>query len=507
MNKNPLKYALFFLMRKYEKNPFFWNYLTCLWVSVSLLSCTPDKDETRKQIEKNLEISKTLYIKQDNLSSLEYAKKAYKLSKINPKEYRTEVAKSSLDIALAVSGLGLDNIALKYIEEARKYCDKEDYLLYAELDNLEAYIFTNLDLTMQAKDNYYKVIHNLEKHKNEYLAKKELYKTYQNLGTIYFDEKRLDSLDKYNGLTVQILPYLSETNDSDLLLHYYFNAGQDYLYANNRTSALNMFQKCKFLDSINYKKSYGVGDLGLAVFYEKEDPQKSLSHYFKVIKKIDSLKLNLSDMNSVFNRIAQIYADMGDKENQEKYLELYNQKVEAQKVEQKKAVDKAIAILMNKQNEDFVYKKSKIIMMSTLVTLVLVVLLYIIIRRAKKRNKILELHLQESNQKVEVLKNQVNESFGELVDMAKNNSPHFFTRFKEVYPHFLNKLITLNPDFKPAELEFCAYLYLGFSTKEIANCTFKSLKTIENKRYNVRKKVNIVPEIHLETWLKDYIDV
>lgn len=51
-------------------------------------------------------------------------------------------------------------------------------------------------------------------------------------------------------------------------------------------------------------------------------------------------------------------------------------------------------------------------------------------------------------------------------------------------------------------MKLCAYLYLGFTTKEIAAYTFKAIKTIENNRYHLRKRLGLSPglDITLSLW-------
>lgn len=104
------------------------------------------------------------------------------------------------------------------------------------------------------------------------------------------------------------------------------------------------------------------------------------------------------------------------------------------------------------------------------------------------------------------LKQRVNEFFEEILQLAKENDSSFYTRFQEVYPKFQPKMLELNENLKISELTFAAYVYLGFTTKEIADYTFKAVKTIENNRYNFRKKINLSPEKDLQIWLRNYID-
>ncbi|PWN58322.1 hypothetical protein C1634_022460 [Chryseobacterium viscerum] len=44
---------------------------------------------------------------------------------------------------------------------------------------------------------------------------------------------------------------------------------------------------------------------------------------------------------------------------------------------------------------------------------------------------------------------------------------------------------------KVSELTLRAYLYLGFSSKEISEFTFRAYKTIENNRRSIRKRLAV----------------
>jgi DNA-binding CsgD family transcriptional regulator len=63
-----------------------------------------------------------------------------------------------------------------------------------------------------------------------------------------------------------------------------------------------------------------------------------------------------------------------------------------------------------------------------------------------------------------------------------------------LYPDFENKLLDINPKLTNSELEFCAFLRLNFSSKEIANYTFISVRTVQNKKYRLRNKLKIPNE-------------
>ncbi len=89
--------------------------------------------------------------------------------------------------------------------------------------------------------------------------------------------------------------------------------------------------------------------------------------------------------------------------------------------------------------------------------------------------------------------------FKEVIQLAKENNPEFLTRFNEYCPHFSEELLKVSP-LKISEIRFCAYIYLNFSTKEIAEYTFTSVRTVQTKKYNLRKKLNIPGDMDIYVW-------
>lgn len=127
-------------------------------------------------------------------------------------------------------------------------------------------------------------------------------------------------------------------------------------------------------------------------------------------------------------------------------------------------------------------------------------------KKKREKKKLLEEKralLLEKQSEISKLESKVNESFDELVSLAKSNSPNFVVRFQEVYPDFCGKLIKLYPDIQNSELTFCAYLRLNFSNKDIAEYTFVALSTVHMRRYRLRKKFNIPGDQDIYLWMKN----
>ena len=70
-------------------------------------------------------------------------------------------------------------------------------------------------------------------------------------------------------------------------------------------------------------------------------------------------------------------------------------------------------------------------------------------------------------------------------------------RITEVNGDFFKRLLLAYPDLKPTELKLCSYLRLNLSTKELADVLNKSVRTVENTRFSIRKKMGLGPEDNL----------
>ncbi|GMN10784.1 triple tyrosine motif-containing protein [Croceitalea sp. MTPC9] len=95
--------------------------------------------------------------------------------------------------------------------------------------------------------------------------------------------------------------------------------------------------------------------------------------------------------------------------------------------------------------------------------------------------------------------NQVNDknsvrSVIKIIDknLKKNDDWELFQEaFNNADSEFLKKVKTLHPSVSPNDLKLCAYLRLNLSSKEIAQLLHISPRSVEIKRYRLRKKLNL----------------
>ena len=74
---------------------------------------------------------------------------------------------------------------------------------------------------------------------------------------------------------------------------------------------------------------------------------------------------------------------------------------------------------------------------------------------------------------------------------TENLNDRFEKHFEDVYPGFFKALIKYSNKLTQNDLRFCAYLKMNHGTDEIAKLTCVSIRTVESKKYRVKKKLNI----------------
>ena len=90
---------------------------------------------------------------------------------------------------------------------------------------------------------------------------------------------------------------------------------------------------------------------------------------------------------------------------------------------------------------------------------------------------------------------------GELYELAMSKNSLFITYFKSQFPDFFDNILAASPNLVSSELEICALLKLNLTTKEIATATNSTVKAIENKKYRIRRKLQISTETDINIYI------
>ncbi|WP_041258432.1 hypothetical protein [Fibrella aestuarina] len=171
--------------------------------------------------------------------------------------------------------------------------------------------------------------------------------------------------------------------------------------------------------------------------------------------------------------------------------------LEARLRQQEEASQREIILLQKEQLEQGLIQKSEELANSTM-TLI-------------RKNELLMQLKDELNQ----VRNQVNgrgtgehfQHINRLIDQnisSEQDWALFEANFNKVHEQFLKRLIDQYPDLGQGDMKLAAYLRMNLSTKEIAQLLNITPRSVELKRYRLRKKLNLDAQANLSEFMIKY---
>lgn len=346
--------------------------------------------------------------------------------------------------------------ALKHLNEGIEIINNAN-----QSDSLVIETKANLYISMS---NYYSIIHDTanqlkyiklsiaehDKFKSPAYKKKMKYIDYSNL-SVAFHQQNTDSSDYYARKSIELGDSF-ELNDVKFA---------NYIIAGNICQ-----QKGKYHEALEFYKSA-----------EKAEAYKN--HYNREIL--------LQNMIDIYNELN----DSG------KIIE-YQNKLNSLKLSISESKNKSLHKIIEEKSEKAEQSPFLWIFVSFSL-LFFFTLIYIALYERKKRKTNL---YEKKSLEYLIEKNtlQTDSSTINLIEMVKNNDPAFLSSFHLVYPDFSKKIQSINPKIVQTEIEFCALLKLKIPTKEIAKYRNIEHRTVQNKKYIIRKKLNIPGDIDIYYW-------
>lgn len=113
--------------------------------------------------------------------------------------------------------------------------------------------------------------------------------------------------------------------------------------------------------------------------------------------------------------------------------------------------------------------------------------------------------LQTENERL--LKNQfitnnlTEENINEIMKLAQKDDPFFLDRFQFFFPDFFFRLNNRGTKLILSDQHLCAMMRLNLDTKQIATYTNTTVKSVESKKYRLRKKLNIPSGVEITQWI------
>lgn len=125
----------------------------------------------------------------------------------------------------------------------------------------------------------------------------------------------------------------------------------------------------------------------------------------------------------------------------------------------------------------------------------------------KKNELLIEIKKEFEKQKEELGNRLPNKYFQKITKLIDNslNSEHdwemFESLFDQAHENFFRRLKANYPELTPSDFRLCAYLRMNLSSKEIAPLLNISIRGVEEKRYRLRKKLNLQAEQNLSDFI------
>ncbi|CAM3666715.1 hypothetical protein ELOC111193_15770 [Elizabethkingia occulta] len=117
-------------------------------------------------------------------------------------------------------------------------------------------------------------------------------------------------------------------------------------------------------------------------------------------------------------------------------------------------------------------------------------------------------YIRDLQVKIEMLEEQhkkekLSESdIREMIRLAQTNDSIFIERFDLYFPNFFNTIRNAsNTSLTMSDLYLCAMLKLNFSNKQIALYSNSTVKSVESKKYRLRKKIEIPADQDFTIWI------
>lgn len=471
----------------------FFLFLSCVFYTQQLSPSEIDQLQKDKYYQ---------YFQEEKFyEGIEFSKKTIKLSeKIN---YAKGKARGYIYIAGFLHSLGKYDEVLQYLQKAEDLTSEygDDPALLSSLFTWYGKNYYALGFTEKSNENYNKALKEAFKLKDKKQKQKQLHFIYGSKAVNFGLLKDNDSMYYYVHKAYKISPRVVEaTNLTDYFITQRKNEDSAKFYLDKAESLLK-----KSTETFDYL----VFNYMSGCYYKyKGEYSKALAFYENSLEASMRMKRPKNVMKN-YKDIAEIYSSQNNVYKANEYLLKYTKlrdSLAENNIIAIQATEKKFINDEKKQNQNSNMKLYYLLGGLFLgIIIIISVLSFSHYMKNKKKDFLLTKNtaaILQQDQQVRALKKKVNESFEEVIQLAKENSPEFWGRFQEVYPEFRERILIINPNLKTSELILCAYIYLGFNTKDIARYTFKAVQTIKNNKYNLRKRLNVPQQEDITLWMR-----
>ncbi|MGE8429491.1 MAG: transcriptional regulator [Sphingobacterium sp.] len=433
------------------------------------------------------------------------------LNLANAVNYDEGRAKSGSYVAEGLVTAGLFKEGLKQLDrvENTDYYTR-DVFMQSEVHRMRGRAYGGLMLNQQAIREFRLQQGLIKKLTGEKQVKSYQY-NYENLSVAFQRMGQLDSMQKYTELQLENLKVFAEKDAAMRYQIVYENLGALYVQKGDLAKGQECLHK-----SLELIKKYNIpivlntyGALG-QLEEKRGNLKKAAAFYEEGLVRKQAVGSRIGMKNS-YRSLADFYRTNNLDKNKADYYEMaFSRLNDSLENENRAVVDQVLNEILKLKDQESETKVSKAATVTVIALLLLLVAITCFVWRFKHNKKILgqkEEALQETASINKELYEQIGENkFNTLIELAKSNNPEFLTLFKELYPQFIQALKSLDPNLRSTELEFCAMAFLNFSTKNIAEYTFVTIRAVQVRKNRLRKKFDIPSDADFNNWMRALAD-
>lgn len=475
----------YYLLFSFLFSVFAWAQVDIRKQTDSLIAIVSGPDAYEKLGEKDiLRITTEVYYKSKEAD--------YKEGQLKALDYRSNVYYNTGKISQAMFDL----------EEGIHIAEKlDDYYELAYMIFGKAFCYTKLGLFEEASESIRKGFNYASKIKDK--------NKYHYVRLSLYNAMLWNANVSKNNNRDSMLKYSYSAYKEAGLLNYKFPNHYGWMVQSTSNYAINMIllgkndsyaeklilEAEKISDKV--KDSRSVASLffakGLLSKKKKNYPQ-SVENFQETVRLVKKGKM-IYELPSVYHELSNSYEGAGDFKNASLYLN------------KSKILSDSLAVVEKKITEHYFSeragKKSSFSYYTIVVPLIIgsVFFLYVMKSKTSKTSR----QISETGEQISEQKSP-SEDYTKLTQMVKESDPAFYLHFKNVFPEFIRALLSVDPQLKTNDLEYCALIRLNFDTKQIAVFKNTSVKAVENKKYRLKKKLQIPTEENLYSWMANRND-
>lgn len=282
--------------------------------------------------------------------------------------------------------------------------------------------------------------------------------------------------NKFERDNFQYLNYANLAN-----IYSQFNADSAYHYAKKSI----LIKPKEVIDEKAMVDNYSV--IG-KIYKEKKNYESSLKNFHKAlyISKKTGMELNA---NQIYHSLKEIYDILNIKDSSD----FYKNKIEQYELKALKSKYNSLQEVINKDKKE--QENAQNTLWYWIIPVFASIGIAFFITKRKSNKPLIE---SENETRPEI---NLSETYHDLIELLEKRDPAFMFAFEKVYPDFSVRLLEKNSELQQSEIEFCALLKLKLTTKEIAKISFIETRTVQNKKYRIRKKLDIPQNIDIYHWI------